>query len=163
MHIRSIVTPLLISTLALACQNATEKQREADRARQEAAEKSAQAQREADQTKAEQQAIADQKQREATLLLDEKKSDYRKRINETMSDIDQYVADLRTKDVTASPKEKAKNDRTIDTLNGHHRVLSRDLDELGKATAMSWDQVSKRIDRDLHDAKAAMSPFTPKI
>ena len=162
MHIRSLFTPILIGTLALACDNPADKQREADKARQESVDKSEQAQREADQKKIEEQSKADQKQREAMLTLDEKRNDYKKRINDTLSDIDRHVADLRTKDVKASPKDKAKNDQTIDGLNGKRSILSEDLKELDKVTPANWEDFSKKVDRDLKDAKNLMSPFAPK-
>ena len=160
MKTKAILTAVLVGTFA--CNDPSAKQKEADKAREQARQESDKAARAAEQTRLEQQANVDEKQREATRSLEAARLDYRGKINDVLGDIEKNVADLQAKNVTASAKEKAANTDRMAQLQAKKAILMRDLEDVDRATSAMWNELKSRVDGHLRDARTLIHPLFGK-
>lgn len=162
MNAKHILTAVLVGTLALACEDPNAKQKEADKAREQAQQESDKAAQKAEQTRLEQQAKADEKQREANMAMDKARAEYRTKLTDVMSDLDKHIADLRAKTPTASAKDKTSLADKITTLEGKRALLNADLKDVDSATSAGWDELKGRVDGHIRDARSLMVPLIGK-
>ncbi len=153
-------TLILGSSLALACDNPGpgKAQQNADQARQEADDKASKAQKLADQARLEAKSNADHLQEQATIALATAKSDYHLRVATLMSDIDKKLGDLRAENATAKPAVKQANQAWMVTLQLKRATIADDVKIIDASTSTGWDAVKTRLDKDLNDGKATLSP-----
>jgi hypothetical protein len=121
-----------------ACDNAADKERQADKAQVQADQKKVEAQQSADQ----QRAAADQQ-------LAKEQSDYRDKIQTKIGDEDKRLDDLQASAANETGAAKTDSDRLLGDVTAKKGALQADLRQVGNVTADQWETLKTKIDKDL--------------
>jgi F0F1-type ATP synthase membrane subunit b/b' len=159
LHTVSVV--LVAGSLAVGCEDAAEKQRQADQAQAEAnqkkaaaeveaMQKAARANNEAEQQIANAQRKADQKQNEATASLTKEQIDRLSKVNDALDDLRAKIGELQfAANAETAGSKQADDGHVLNDLVARRDTLSDDASAVPSSTPTSWPALQDKIDKDL--------------
>jgi hypothetical protein len=146
---RSSIPPtILLMTLALACNNASDAQKTMNSARSEADQKIAAAVKDSDQKVKNAQQDEDKKVAEAQAGFMKVREDYRHVTTMNLVDLDHKVDDLQAKSKQSSGKAKTDLDASLKQIHTDRGAFETDYRSLETATAATWDGAKARLDKE---------------
>lgn len=152
----SVSCVVLALACAAGCNKAVDEQKKADEARAEAGDKVVDANREATEKINAAQAEADKKVADAQAAFLKLREDYRHDVTENLVKIDKNIADLDAKVLTAKGKAKADLDTNMPTVRSLRENVTTEYRSLELASALTWDDAKKRVDKAVDDLKQAI-------
>lgn len=152
MRTMTLIASTLALTVALGCENnGRQQQQKLDQAQAEADQKVAEAQREADEKAAEARADANKKAADVQQDFSKTREEYRHDVTTKLADIDKKIADLDAKAKTLTPPKRAEMDAKLDDIHKTRDAVVNDSRQLETASAATWDDLKKRLDKSLND------------
>jgi chromosome segregation ATPase len=145
---------LSVAVLTTGCNNAADEQAKAEQAQAQANEKAAQARADADAKARAAQADADKKIADAQASFDKMREDYRHTLTNDLTDIDKRIADLDAKKLTATGKTRSDLDVSLTAVHGARERLTADFNNLGAASASTWDRAKANLDKEYSDLRS---------
>ncbi|HEY3498484.1 MAG TPA: hypothetical protein VGK73_27525 [Polyangiaceae bacterium] len=150
----ALIGTVLSFALALGCNTARDQQKKADEAQVEANDKIAEANREADQKIGEAQAEADKKTADAQATFAKIREDYRHEVSTKLADLDKEIAELEAEAKTAKPQKRPALDAKLADIHATRDMVAKEFQAIDSATALTWDEYKKRMDKALSDLEA---------
>ncbi len=144
----SISTTVVLVTLALACNNASDEQKKMNTARTEADDKIGTAVKEADQKVLRAQEEEDKKVAEAQAGFMKLREDYRHATTINLVELDRSVSDLEAKAKKTMGKARTDLDASIREIHVDRGAFESDYKSLETATAATWDDAKVRLDKE---------------
>jgi hypothetical protein len=144
----SIPPTILLMTLALACNNASDAQKTMNGARSEADQKIAAAVKDSDQKVKNAQQDEDKKVAEAQAGFMKVREDYRHVTTMNLVDLDHKVDDLQAKSKQSSGKAKTDLDASLKQIHADRGAFETDYRSIETATAATWDGAKARLDKE---------------
>jgi hypothetical protein len=146
-----------------ACENASDRERKAEQQQIQADQNKLESQRNADQKAREEQQKAADMRAEADKKFAQEKSDYFDKVHQDLADLDKKVNDM--KDVTnrATGATKDAFNKTLKDVQAKRDLISSDLDEIGRSTAINWDGIKAKVDKDLDEFKSTVRTASTRI
>ena len=153
LHIAPLTLTAVLAATLLACEKpgATEQQKE-----QQASEQAAQSRNEANEKMQTAQGKADKDIAGARADFEKTREDYRHSRTTDLTDIDRKIADLEAKKRTATGKAKTNLDANLPAIRTQRDAFVRELQDAGRATPATWDEVKADIDRKWDALKNAV-------
>jgi hypothetical protein len=154
----SIVSTCVVLSLAFVggCNKASDEQKKADEARAEADNKVIDANREATEKINAAQAEADKKVADAQASFLKLREDFRHQVTDSLVKVDKDVADLEAKTKTATGKVKAELESKLPNIRSLRENVTAEYRSLELASALTWDDAKKRVDKAVDDLKQAI-------
>jgi hypothetical protein len=152
-----ILASCLALTSADACNTARDQQEKADRARADADRKIAEANAEAARKTNEAQAEADKKTADAQLAFSKLREDYRHDVNTKLAELDKKIADLDAKEKTLKATKRTELDAKLTDIHRSRDAFTNDFRSLESASAATWDDVKKRLDKSLSELETKVN------
>jgi lipopolysaccharide assembly outer membrane protein LptD (OstA) len=150
-----LATAGLALTLALAtgCDKAADDQQKANKAQEEANTKITSAKMEAAEKGTAAQAEADKKIAAAEGDFGKRREEYAHKVKADVIDLDKKIDSLEAKAKTATGKTKADLDLRLVEIRTRRAGLATDLKSIETATAVEWDKMKVKVDKDWNDLK----------
>ena len=144
---------VLTLTLVTACDKSDEQQK-ANAAQAEADKKIAEANKEATVKTTGAQVEADKKIAAAESEFGKRREDYRHKIQTDLIDLDKKIELLEAKAKTATGKAKTDLDLNLAQIRTRRAGFATDMKSVDTSTAVQWDDMKARTDKDWTDLKA---------
>jgi hypothetical protein len=144
----------LTLTLVAGCDKGADEQQKANAAQAEADKKIAEANKKANTETTSAQLEADKKIAAAEGDFGKRREDYRHKIQSDLIDLDKKVDLLEAKSKKATGKAKADLDARLATIRASRASFASDVTTIDSATAVQWDGVKAKADKDWSDLKA---------
>jgi hypothetical protein len=144
----SIYTAVVLVTLALACDNASDEQKKMNTARTEADDKIGTAVKEADQKVLSAQQEEDKKVAAAQAGFMKLREDYRHATTIKLVELDRSVSDLEAKAKKTMGKARTDLDANLREIQVDRGAFESDYKSLETATAATWDDAKVRLDKE---------------
>ena len=153
--IRSSILASAALTLVLAagCDKAADDQKKADNATAVANDKITSATVEANNKIASAQAEANRKIAEAQSGFMKLREDYRHDTMTTLANLDEKIAKLDAKELTATGQSKIDLDTRLPQIHAQRASFAADYKTLDSASATTWDDTKARLDKEMTDLK----------
>ncbi len=151
-----IVASALSLSFGAGCDTARDQQEKANKAQAEADQKIAEANREANDQIKEAQATADKKTAEAQMGFSKLREDYRHDVNTKLAELDKKIADLEAKAKTEPAAKRAALDAKLTDIRTHRQAFVSEYGTLETASATTWDDAKRRIDKAWKDLEAVV-------
>jgi hypothetical protein len=155
----SIILLGALSVLSFAaCETARDQQEKANEAQAEADQKVAEANRDANAKTNEAQAEADKKIADAQATFAKMREDYRHDVNAKLVDLDKKIADLEAKVKTeTSAQKRTELEAKLTDIRASRDSFATEYRSVETASASTWDDVKKRIDKSLNDLESKIN------
>lgn len=152
----------LALTLACAagCDKAADDQNKANAAQAEADKKIADAKKEAADKSNNAQAEADKKIAAAEGDFGKRREDYRHKVQTDLIDLDKKIDILEAKSKTATGKTKLDLDANLAAIRTRRMAFAQDMKGVDTSTALTWDEMKTRVDKEWSDLKALVDKAT---
>ncbi|CAN5925513.1 hypothetical protein BH11MYX4_BH11MYX4_63500 [soil metagenome] len=144
----------LTLTLVAGCDKGADEQQKANAAQAEADKKIAEANKKASTETTGAQVEADKKIAAAESDFGKRREDYRHKVQGDLIDLDKKVDMLEAKAKTATGKAKTDLDARLASIRTARASFGSDVKTIDTATAVQWDGVKARADKDWTDLKA---------
>ena len=144
----------LTLTLVAGCDKGSDEQQKANSAQAEADKKIAEANKKASTETTSAQLEADKKIAAAEGEFGKRREDYRHKIQTDLIDLDKKIADLDVKAKKATGKAKMDLDARLTSIRASRQSFATDMTTIDTATAVQWDGVKAKADKDWSDLKA---------
>jgi len=144
----------LTLTLLAGCDKGSDEQQKANAAQAEADKKIAEANKKASTETTGAQVEADKKIAAAEGDFGKRREDYRHKIQGDLTDLNKKIDGLEAKSKTATGKAKIDLDAKLATIRASRASFNNDMKTIDTATALEWDGVKARTDKDWSDLKA---------
>ncbi len=144
----------LTLTCVVGCDKAADDQNKANNAQAEADKKIADAKKEAADKANNAQAEADKKIAAAEGDFGKRREDYRHKIQTDLIDLDKKIDVLEAKAKTATGKTKTDLDANLAVIRTRRASFSQEMKGVDTATAVTWDDMKVRVDKEWTDLKA---------
>ena len=155
---RSILVCLAIAVapLAVACdKSGSEAQTQANEAQEKANREIAKAGNEANAKAVEAQSEADKKVAAAQADFAKAREDYRHKVQTDLDALNKTIDELDAKAMKATGKAKADLEARLPVLKAQRDAFVTDFRALQNSTAVTWDSMKARLDKELTDLKAS--------
>ena len=147
-------TLALTLTLVAGCDKGADEQQKANAAQAEADRKIAEAKAKAGTETTSAQIEADKKIAAAEGDFGKRREDYRHKVQGDLIDLDKKIALLEAKAKTATGKAKVDLDARLASVRASRAAFASDVTTIDSATAVQWDGVKAKADKDWTDLKA---------
>lgn len=154
----SLRRPLLLvamtMTLSLSttgCESASDLEKDADKAQNEADEKIANMKAETNHDAAKTQAEADKKIAESEAAFSKMREEYRHDTALLLVDLDKKIANLEAKALKSNRQAKADLNASLKLIGASRTLFLDDYKTLDHETGATWDNTKARLDREWKD------------
>ncbi len=144
----------LTLTLVAGCDKGSDEQQKANAAQAEADKKIAEANKKANTETTGAQLEADKKIAAAEGEFGKRREDYRHKVQTDLIDLDKKIADLDVKAKKATGKAKLDLDTHLASIRASRAAFATDVTTIDTTTAVQWDGVKAKADKDWTDLKA---------
>ena len=144
----------LVLTLGAGCDRAADDQAKANNAQAEANKKIAEADKESTTKTTGAQVEADKKIASAEQDFAKRREDYRHSVTSDLVDVDKKIDTATAKDKTLAGKKKMDMDANLASLRAQRTAFDQDLAALDKSTALQFDSLKEKTDKDLSNLKS---------
>jgi hypothetical protein len=147
---------LIFLLFAVGCENAADKQKDANGAQAEANREIDKANRDARDKVVAAQAEADKKVAQANADFQKMREDYRHTTTDRLVTLDRKIADLEAETKTAKPKEKADLEAKLPRIRQMRADFSTNYQAIESASATTWDGVKNGLEKQWDDLNKAV-------